>query len=377
MGRRRKMNPYRNQASEYIDNGLLPIDRDLWILAIVMGRFSPHQAIRLLERGGTSRATVERHLKRLYDAGVLLRYRPPRDRKEGTHPFVYQLSPKALKIMEKAEWYVDMRDNLKKMPTGNTTHLMHRLAANDAVVEFMRLRSSDKRPKGFRRGYFDVWLAQDAAEKVQLNLLEDELANHMMLRPDAMMEVYLDLEASDGAAEKNACVTERVPIYLEVDRGTEKLGQIRRQMNYYIAAYLSDQWRDRKSQFPIVCWIFEKAKRAEETADLMDWVMRDFRDPTVRSSLHGWTEIETDYKLAFFNTCVTTKAAFYGAQSIAKDRIWRTNRSRERLSLEEIAVIRSDGIEEFEEERRLKEAALEHMRESREKALEEASQNTT
>ncbi|MFA5866363.1 MAG: replication-relaxation family protein [Actinomycetota bacterium] len=355
MGRKPRLNKYGNSALEYFENQLLPIDRDIWNLAILTGRFSSHNAHRLL-KDGASPATVERHLKKLYDDGMLLRYRPPRDRKEGTHPFVYQLSPKGTRTMEKADWLVDFRQHLKKMPTGNTTHLIHRLAANDAVIEFLRLECSKERPNGFRRGYFDIWIAQDAAETVHLNLLEDEYADRMVLRPDARMDVRL------------GDPSERVPIYLEVDRGTEKLGQIRRQIDYYIAAYLSDQWFFKKHEFPLVCWIFEKEKRAEEAADLMDWVMKDFRDPKIRSSLHGWTEVETDFKLHYFTTCITTKAAFYGVRSIAGDRIWRTNHNPERFSLEEIATIRLEAIIEQEKEKRLHELNTRRQRQERQPA---------
>ena len=373
MGRKPKSDPNRKSADEYFENQLLPIDRDIWNLAILTGRFSTHNAYRLL-KNGASPATVERHLKKLYDDGMLLRDRPPRARKEGTHPFVYQLSPKGIRTMKKADWLVDFRKHLKKMPTGYTTHLMHRLEANDAVIEFLRLECSKERPNGFRRVLWDTWIAQDAVEKVKLNPFEDEDADHMMLRPDARMNVRLDTRTYDddgggnggnvncndednhhhaaaaAAAERRTRTSERVPIYLEVDRGTEKLKQIRRQINYYLAAYLSDQWEWNKHKFPLVCWIFEKASRAEEVCELMEWIMTDFHNPMVRSSLHGWTEIETDFRLYYFTTCITTKDAFYGARSIAGDRIWRTNHNPERFSLEDVATIRCEAIKEAEEE---------------------------
>lgn len=201
-----------------------------------------------------------------------------------------------------------------------------------------------------------------------------EPVEYMTLRPDALLHVPMKIEMpadidyldddddDDGGGFQYS--QQQVPIYLEVDRGTEKLEQIRRQVNYYIAAYLSDQWFDQKSEFPLVCWIFEKTSMAERLRALMQAIMKEPREVVVRTKRGGRYEVESDFNLAYFNTCITTKEAFYGAESITSDRIWYTNRSPERRSLNAIAGIRFDAQRKLEEEKRQRELYLKRLRET-------------
>jgi hypothetical protein len=361
MGRSRKPDPNRNTANNYLNRQLLQIDRDLWTFAFKMGRFSSHQPCRHL-KDRACRASVEGHLKKLYTEGMLLRYRPGLEKGEGTHPFVYQFSPRAIKIMQKAGWKASDLKYLKKLPTGNTTHLKHRLAANDAVVEFIH---ADERGNSAYWAMNSARVAQNAAEKVRMDSEICEDIDYMILRPDALLSVTLDMRwFDDKDGEWQTIKSSPVPVYLEVDRGTEMLEQVRRQINYYIAAYLSDQWAGEKPDFPLVCWIFEKASMAERVHSLMHEIMKDPRDVVVRTTRSRGYRVESDFSLAYFNTCITTKDAFYGAESIASDRIWYTNRSPERLSLNVIAGMRFDAKRKHEEELRLKELFLKRRRET-------------
>ena len=366
MGRKPKPDPTKNDAFNYVNKSLLPIDRGIWIFAIIMGRFSSHQACRFFN-DKASRATVERRLKMLHDDGILLRYRPPRDRCEGTYPFVYQVSPYAVKIMRKANWATDLRKQLHKLPTGNTTHLTHRLAVNDAVIEFIRAECSDKPLYNVVQPLIRARVAQSAAERVHINTLEGYEAKYLMLQPDARLNVLLDIkeETYDVViGDYRSVVTKEVPIYLEVDRGTEKLKQIRRQINYYLGAYLTDQWYFEKHEFPLVCWIFEKAGRAEEVRKHMEYTMENPFDIEVMTTRHGREEIESDFRFEFFTTCITTKEMFYRAGSIAKDEIWYINHHPGRFSLEQIATARCEAIREVEKEEAARERRLKRKRET-------------
>lgn len=165
MGRKQKINTTRNSAYNYLNKELLQIDRNIWMFAFKMGRFSSNQACRYLE-DRACRASALGHLKKLYDEGMLLKYRPKLEIGEGTHPCVYQLSPRGIDIMKKVGWKACDLKYLKKLPTGNTTHLKHRLAVNDAVVEFI---IADRRNNSAYNTLERAYVAQNAAEKVRLN----------------------------------------------------------------------------------------------------------------------------------------------------------------------------------------------------------------
>jgi hypothetical protein len=375
MGRRHEDKWYKSSFENMIEHGLLENDKRILELAMALGRFSSNQAVEYFTRNrrrGSSRASIERSLKRLVDLKLLARYRPLMNAGEGTHPYVYQVTKRGVEVIQRLYATDRPITHDYSVPKGRTVQLNHGLAVGQAVL---RLIADDKRVRESLRLGFDFSHASIGANAVEKVYLWDERRDNsddewMLLRPDAYVESKPMILTSDILDDYEFPLSDAM--YLEIDMGTEKLMQVVRQIKQYVGAYAAFQWEENRAESPIVCWVFKKEKRFLQVLDSMYQINRaDFVEAKVKTNKQ-YSGIEPLMLVDDYYVYATTEDMFYRSGSVLSDPIWYTESDRGAVSLLEVFHSRRSKICENELHNEKKHAESLERQQNRLEAIERA-----
>jgi hypothetical protein len=363
MGRKPKPDPRLN-AKGLLWESLSNLDRDIVSCAFVLGRMTPQNVQKYSD--GHSLVTIQRHLRHLTDIKVLKRWRPLLRYGDGSHPYIYQL--------DRRGWYPVRRMNLCEpgyrrkiaIPEYYSPHLRHWLLVNESVLKLFDDTTTEV-DKPFILCTDSSLMAVGEPATSMIELPDgDEGLEHFILRPDARVDFEIDYEDDlvdlpNEYIEEDLILNHRVPVYLEVDRGTEKLAKVESQLNAYAGAYLVDCWLDQPSDFPIVLWIVKGEKRTVSVCKMARRIVeRESRDVIVRTNRNWQRGIESTWSLDHLFFGITTEEMFFRSKSAHSDSIWFTPGKSDRLvSLMDVIWLRNRAaMEDAIKRRRLQDLVL-------------------
>lgn len=188
-----------------------------------------HQVTRLFF-SSSSRNFVGSYLKRLTEKKYLLTFPLP-SIKKGNRELIYALSPLGRRALASLGYTLPMSPTLAGEPT--YLHFMHIISLNDFLIVLSLLPK--KYPHITIAKLLPDWQLKHAPLTVNVPRQDTGVTERLTLTPDAWIDLRVKIHDR----------WRQMPLWLELDRGTEERQQFQRKIQGIVAALHSNAYQER------------------------------------------------------------------------------------------------------------------------------------